>query len=189
MGMSWLVGSFEPDVVIIWYMRFDNIFYIFMSLHMIDFMTILALSLTIRFTPSYGLRGKGCRGCDCMVVGFTTTYAISVVHHESCEFESRSWRDVLDATLCDKVCQWLAAGRWFSLGTPVSSINKTDHHDNSCNIAESGFKHHKHNSPNLWSTEIGIWFEALASQYEINGLERKGGKELRRWPALKNLTT
>jgi len=23
----------------------------------------------------------GCRGCDCMVVGFTTTYAISVYHH------------------------------------------------------------------------------------------------------------
>ena len=32
-------------------------------------------------------------------------------------------------TLCDKVCQWLATGRWFSLGPPVSSINKTDRHD------------------------------------------------------------
>jgi len=28
-----------------------------------------------------------------------------------------------------KVCQWLAAGGWFSSGTPVSSTNKTDHHD------------------------------------------------------------
>jgi hypothetical protein len=36
---------------------------------------------------------------------------------------------VLDTTLCDKVCQWLATGRWFSLGTPVSSINKTGRHD------------------------------------------------------------
>jgi hypothetical protein len=26
-------------------------------------------------------------------------------------------------------CQWLAAGRWFSLGTSVSSTNKTDCHD------------------------------------------------------------
>ena len=26
-------------------------------------------------------------------------------------------------TLYDKVCQWLAAGLWFSLGTPVSSTN------------------------------------------------------------------
>ena len=32
-------------------------------------------------------------------------------------------------TLGDKVCQWLATGRWFSLGPPVSSTNKTDHHD------------------------------------------------------------
>jgi hypothetical protein len=32
-------------------------------------------------------------------------------------------RGVLDTTLCDKVCQWLAAGRW------VSSTNKTQRHD------------------------------------------------------------
>ena len=32
-------------------------------------------------------------------------------------------------TLCDKVCQWLAASRWFSPCTPVSSSNKTDCHD------------------------------------------------------------
>ena len=38
-------------------------------------------------------------------------------------------RDVLDTTLCDKVCQWLAPGRWFSLGTPVPSTNKTNYPD------------------------------------------------------------
>ena len=32
-------------------------------------------------------------------------------------------------TLCDNVCQWLATGRWFSPGPPVSSTNKTDRHD------------------------------------------------------------
>jgi hypothetical protein len=32
-------------------------------------------------------------------------------------------------TLCDKACQWLAAGRWFSPDPPVSSINKTDCHN------------------------------------------------------------
>ena len=49
----------------------------------------------------------------------------------SCEFESHSWRGVLDAKLCgnDNVCQWLAADRWLSLGTPVSSTNKTDRYD------------------------------------------------------------
>ena len=35
---------------------------------------------------------------------------------------------ILDTTLCDKVCQWLVTGRWFSPGTPVSSANKTDCH-------------------------------------------------------------
>jgi len=44
-----------------------------------------------------------------MVVGFTTTCAISAHHHLSCEFEPRSWWPVLDTTfiLCGKVCQWL----------------------------------------------------------------------------------
>ena len=45
------------------------------------------------------------RGRDRMVVGFTTTYAISAYHHKSCEFESHSWQGVLDTTLSDKVCQ------------------------------------------------------------------------------------
>jgi hypothetical protein len=36
---------------------------------------------------------------------------------------------VLDTALCDKVCQWLAPGQWFSPGTPVSSTNTTDRHD------------------------------------------------------------
>ena len=35
-------------------------------------------------------------------------------------------RDQLDTTLCDKVCLWLAAGQWFSLGILVSSTNITD---------------------------------------------------------------
>ena len=39
------------------------------------------------------------------------------------------WWGVLDTTLCDKVCLWLATGRWFSMGTPVSSTNKTDCHE------------------------------------------------------------
>jgi hypothetical protein len=86
-----------------------------------------------------------------MVVGFTTTCAISAYHHYSCEFEPSSWRGVIDTTLCDQVCQWLVTGQWFSPGSLVkfplsvcqwlvtgqwfspgslvSSINKTDHHD------------------------------------------------------------
>jgi hypothetical protein len=44
----------------------------------------------------------------------------------SCEFEPRSWQDVLITTLCDKVCQWLVTVLWFS---PVTSTNETDCHD------------------------------------------------------------
>jgi hypothetical protein len=50
------------------------------------------------------------------MVGFTTIYAIGN-YHKIC------------TTLCDKVCLLLAAGRWISPGTPVSSTNKTDCHD------------------------------------------------------------
>ena len=46
---------------------------------------------------------QGYCGHDRMVVGFTTT----------CQFEPHSWRGVLDTTLCDKVHQLLATGRWF----------------------------------------------------------------------------
>jgi hypothetical protein len=52
-----------------------------------------------------------------------------IYHHWIYKFESHSWRGVLYTTLCDKVCQWLAVGRLFSLATPVSSTNKTDHQD------------------------------------------------------------
>ena len=34
-----------------------------------------------------------------------------------------------DTTLCDKVCQLFAAGRWFPPGPPVSSANKIDRYD------------------------------------------------------------
>ena len=47
---------------------------------------------------------RGRRGRDRIVVGRTTTSAISVYHHLSYELESRSWQGLLDTTLCDKVC-------------------------------------------------------------------------------------
>ena len=42
---------------------------------------------------------------------------------------SGSWRGVLDTILCDKFCQWLVTGRWFSPDTPVFCTNKTECHD------------------------------------------------------------
>jgi hypothetical protein len=37
--------------------------------------------------------------------------------------------DVPLGTNCPKVCQWLAAGRWFSLGIPLSSTYKNHCHN------------------------------------------------------------
>jgi len=91
------------------------------------FCVVLWRSLLILLSFFFWLEGRP--GHHHMVVGFTTTYAISAYYHCSCEFESRSWRGVLDTTLSDKVCQWLATGQWFSMGTSVSSTNKTDSHD------------------------------------------------------------
>ena len=42
-----------------------------------------------------------------------------------CEFESRPG----DTSLWDKVCQRLAAGRWFYLGIPISSTNQSHCHE------------------------------------------------------------
>jgi hypothetical protein len=49
------------------------------------------------------IQGRGRRGRDGMVVGSTT--------------------------ICDKVCQLLATGRWFSSVPPASPTNITDRHD------------------------------------------------------------
>ena len=60
------------------------------------------------------------------------TCAIGAYHHLSCEFAPRSWRGVLDTTLCDKVYHRLLTG-------PFSSTNKTDRHARyNLNIDESG---------------------------------------------------
>ena len=73
---------------------------------------------------------------DRMVVRFTATYAISAYHHWCCEFKSWSGQCVQHYVI---VCQWRVTGQWFSLGPPVSSINKSDCH----NKAETLLKHHQ----------------------------------------------
>ena len=78
---------------------------------------------------------------------------VPIEDHWSCEFESCSWRDLLNTTLCDKVCQWLTTGRWFSPGTPVSSTNKTGRHD----IAEILLKVALNTIKQTESIEQGCW--------------------------------
>ena len=86
------------------------------------------------------------RDRDRMIVGFTATCVISSYNKWICEFESRSWRSVIDTTLCDKVCQWLVTGLWFSPDIPVSSANETDRHD----ITEILLKVTLNTTPNLY---------------------------------------
>jgi len=64
-------------------------------------------------------------------------------------------------TLCDKVCQWLAAGLWFS---PGPFINKTDLHDITEILLKVALNTIKP-KPNLirlyWFTKGSIWMSFI----------------------------
>ena len=77
------------------------------------------------FVGFFNIRGR--LGLDRMVVGFITTYVIKCLSPLKLWVWISLGRGVIDTTLCDKVYQWLATGRWFPLGTPVSSTNKADY--------------------------------------------------------------
>ena len=98
-----------------------------------------------------------------MIVGFSTTYAISDYRHYSCEFECPSW--------------------WFSSGTLVSSTNENDHHD-----MESDVKYHKLN-PNFCvfisvnRTQLPTWsktfliIKSLLAPFHLRSLSQHTDKE------------
>jgi hypothetical protein len=60
-----------------------------------------------------------------MVVGFTTTCAISAYHDQRFEFISHSWQGVLDTALCDNneihTNKGLWLGLWFLTSLSVIS--------------------------------------------------------------------
>ena len=64
---------------------------------------MLQIKTWIIFKCCIHIQGRGCCDRDGMVVGSTT--------------------------ICDKVCQLLVTGRWFSPGPPAPSTNKTDRHN------------------------------------------------------------
>ena len=76
----------------------------------------------------------------------------------SCEFEFYWWRGVLDTTLYDKICQWLATGQ----STLVSPANKADYHD----IADIMLKV----SLNQSMHQRQILFHVPRAEYSINSL-------------------
>jgi hypothetical protein len=75
-----------------------------------------------------------------------------------------SWRGVLDTTLCDKDCQWLATGWWFSL---VSSINKTDHHDITEILLKEALNRINQTKPNLRYYSINTDFSGYFWQHYV----------------------
>jgi hypothetical protein len=76
-------------------------------------------------------------------------------------------------TLCDKVCPWLATGRWFSPSPPVFSTNKTDRHDiaeillkvalNIIKQTNKPFKHYRQD----WNTANKWYFRGLLILVEL----------------------
>jgi hypothetical protein len=74
------------------------------------------------------LLSRGCHGCDRMVVGFTTTYAISAYHHWCCELESRSGRGVQHYVI-KFVSDLRQVGGFLRVLRFPPPISKTDSHD------------------------------------------------------------
>jgi hypothetical protein len=60
------------------------------------------------------------------------------------------------AATSDKVYQLLAHGRWFSPGTPASSITKTGRHDITEILLKVALKHQKSKSSNPHSSKLPI---------------------------------
>ena len=87
---------------------------------------------------------------------------------------SRSWLGVLDTTLCDKVFQWHATGRWFSPGSPVSSTSKTDHHDiaelllkvalNTINQTNNLISYYNHHHKHILNDFVNVYSISLITQ-------------------------
>ena len=102
---------------------FVLLFFVFCTL-CCQFLWIVHFWLLLRYSLTFIFYLRGRRWRNRMVVGFTTTYAIRAYHHWCCEFESLSGRGVQHY-----VIKFVAKGRWFSPGTPVSSTNKNDRHN------------------------------------------------------------
>ena len=87
--------------------------------------------------------------CLCIFIGTTLEYTQPITN---------IWSLNSGQIVCDKVCQWLVACRWFYHGTTVSSTNKTDRHDILSNwyIVGSGIKHHNPHQKNPKHMEIKV---------------------------------
>ena len=84
------------------------------------------------------------------VLSIFKSYCYLNIQELKLEFESRSWRGILNTKLCDKVCQWFATGRWFSPGTPISSTNKIDRYNITELLLKMALSAISHNSSSIF---------------------------------------
>ena len=107
------------------------------------------------------------RGRDRMIVGFTTTYAISDYHHWCCEFESRSER-VIQHYVIKFVSDLRQVGGFLHVLRFPPPMKLTPGY--SCNIVESGVEHHKLNHIfNPFESHRRVTVNVLASCPEDRG--------------------
>jgi hypothetical protein len=116
----------------------------------------LTLVLTSRYTAlmiiffcRHWKRRGGSHGRDRMVVGFTTTYAISAYHHW-CEFKSRSDRGVQHYVI--KIVSDLRQVGSFLRVLQFPPIKLTARYN--WNIVESGVKQHQTNKTGRWAVGV-----------------------------------
>jgi hypothetical protein len=106
-SLSWFVPDprrgcgFPTSYVVIFLCSVGSVQYLFVLLILVELLTFLLFKLfnvnpnnQIKHLTLLLVQWGGLRGRDRLVVGFTTTYAISAYHHWCCELESRSWRGV-----------------------------------------------------------------------------------------------
>jgi hypothetical protein len=108
---------------------------------------------------------RGRRGRDRMVVGFTTTYAISDYHHWCCEFESRSERVVQHYVIKFVISDFLTTSRWVSSSPPISSTNKTDRHDIAEILLKVALNTIKQTNKHVQCILYCLWFVWYSSLY------------------------
>jgi hypothetical protein len=78
---------------------------------------------------------SGTNTCTCEGLSWPLSYGSWIYNYQcnQCLSSLMLWIQISIrarcTTLCDKVCQWLATGQWFSPGLLVSSTNKTDRHN------------------------------------------------------------
>ena len=100
----------------------------------------------------------GRHGHDRMVVGFTTTYVISVYHHWCCEFESRSGRGVQHYVI--KFVSDLRQVLRFP--PPINWLPRYN-----WNIVESGVKHHKTNKQATSNNQLLILIKLIFLAFQL----------------------